>query len=258
MQIPQTCHIPGLHEDNTTMRDFGHTVYEEHPGIYVYDDIVKESQPGLGIEYRWWNGDATFLGNPIGDNPNGQNLYRFYTANRVWPEYVSYNYEKWYEEVMRPIAQNGRPSKLYAMKTFNGRQHIDLANVGPFGGMFVPYNLPTYYLTGDPDKAVAAEMDKSMMEMMYGIIFKYYMLDEFMSFMAIDGWNTGSYDDVKQIKNVEARWIPNDASLEISHAIRKTGALTCGNCHSPDGVLDFKQLGYTPQEIETLQAHPLE
>ncbi len=254
----QTCHIPTLHPDNATMRDFDHTVFEEHPGIFIYDDAVKENLPGSGIVYRWWNGDATFLGNPIGDNPNGENLYQFYTANRVWPEYEDFDYDTWYEDVMRPIAQNGRASKLYAMKLFNGKQHIDLANMGPFGGMFVPYNLPTYYTTGDPDKAAAAEMDKSMMPMMYGFMFKYYMMDKFMSFMAVDGWNTGAYEDVRQIKNVEARWIPTDASLEISHAIRRVGALTCGDCHSPEGVLDFEQLGYSDDDIEALTANPLE
>ena len=42
------------------------------------------------------------------------------------------------------------------MKIFNGRQHIDLQNMGPFGGMFVPYNLPLYYRTGDADQAAVA------------------------------------------------------------------------------------------------------
>ena len=159
---------------------------------------------------------------------------------------------------MRPIAQDGRPSKPYARKKFNGKQHIDLANMGPFGGMFVPYNLPTYYATGDPDRAASIEMDKSMMVMMYGFMFKYYMLDKFMSFMSVDEWNTGSYEDVREIRNVEPRWIPQDASLEISHAIRREGALTCSNCHSADGVLDFEELGYAAEDIEALQTHPLE
>ena len=74
----------------------------------------------------------------------------------------NFDYDVWYEKVMRPIAQKGRPSKIYAMKLFNGRQHIDLQNMGPFGGMFVPYNLPTYYVGGDPDLAASKEMEKSM------------------------------------------------------------------------------------------------
>ncbi len=248
-----TCHIPSLNPDNATMRDFARTEYEEHPGIYVYTDITKETAPGKGIIYAWWNGDATFLGNPIGDNPNGKNLYRFYNPTHPWPEFKDFDYAGWYEKVMRPIARKGRPSKLYAMKLFNGRQHIDLQNMGPFGGMYLPYNLPTYYTTGNPDSAAAAEMNHPMMAMMYGTLFKYYMMDKFMSFMDVPTWNGSAYDDARHIRKVEPRWIPQDASLEISHAIRKTGALTCNNCHAPSGILDFKALGYDEVEAKSLQ-----
>ncbi|MEW6051074.1 MAG: multiheme c-type cytochrome [Candidatus Zixiibacteriota bacterium] len=249
----QTCHIPSLHPDNATYRDFARPVFEEHPGIYIYDDTLKETAPGKGIVYVWWNGDATFLGNAIGDNPNGKNLYRFYNPMHVWPEYAQFDYAAWYEKTMRPIAKQGRPSKIYAMKLFNGRQHIDLQNMGPFGGMYVPYNLPTYFTTGDPDKAAAKELEKPMMAMMYGWMFKWYLMDKFMQFMEVDGWNGGAYVDAVQVKKVEPRWIPQDALLEISHAIRKDGALTCTNCHNSNGVLDFKALGYTDEETASLQ-----
>jgi len=262
----QTCHIPSLHPDNATMRDFGHTEYEADPGIYIYHDISKETMPGKGITYQWWNGDATFLGNPIGDNPNGKNLYQSYKPTHVWPEYQNFDYNAWYEKVMRPLAKQGRPSKLYAMKIFNGRQHIDLQNMGPFGGMFVPYNLPEYYKTGNPDLAAVKEMQKSMMKKMYGFMFDVYLMNDFMKYMDdgsgkyLSGWNTGSYDDVLTMKpdKVEPRWIPHDASLEISHAIRLENALSCQNCHSPNGVLDFKALGYSDDEIESLTVNPLE
>jgi hypothetical protein len=248
----QVCHIPSLHPDNVTRRDFAQTDFEDHEGIHIYKDTLKRNAPGEGIVYRWWNGDCTFLGNPIGDNPNGAGLYTFYDAAERWPEFADFDYAGWYEEVMRPIARAGRTSKLYAMKRFNGRQHIDLGNIGPFGGMFVPYNLPEYYRYGNPEAAARLEMEKSMMGMMYGLMFKYYMLDRFMSYMAIDGWDTGTFTDVHAGRNVQARWIPNDASLEISHGIRLEGALTCHNCHGPEGVLDWRQLGYTPAEIGKL------
>ncbi len=253
----QTCHIPSLHPDNATMRDFNDPQFEEHEGIYVYHDIEKKTKAGEGIKYAWWNGDGTFLGNPIGDNPNGKNLYKFYQPKHIWPEFKDFDYNKWYEEVMRPIAKNGRPSKLYAMKLFNGKQHIDLQNITPFGGMYLPYNLPAYYLTGDPDKAASDEMKKPMMKMMYGWMFKYYMMDKFMSFMNADSWHTGAYKDAVNNKKVEARWIPNDALMEISHSIRLKGALTCNNCHNPNGVLDWKALGYDDEEIEMYQQDPL-
>ena len=107
---------------------------------------------------------------------------------------------------MSPIAKKGRPSKLYAMKLFNGRQHIDLQNMGPFGGMYLPYNLPTYYTTGDPDKAAQKELEKGMIKMIYDPMFKYYMTNKFMSFMDINGWNTAAYKDVAAINKVEPHW----------------------------------------------------
>ncbi len=249
----QTCHIPSLQEDNVTRRDFSTTVFEEEPGIFIYNDVQKERTPGRGIAYVWWNGDCTFLGNPIGDNPNGANIYRFYDAAYRWPEFEDFDYAGWYEEVMRPIAQAGRASKIYPMKRFNGRQHIDLNNIGPFGGMFVPYNLPEYYRRGNPDQAARLELEKSMMGMMYGKMFKYYMLDRFMSYMAIDTWRTDGFQDLQQGKNTEPRWLPTDAMLEISHAIRLEGALDCTDCHGQQGVLDWKGLGYTEKEIAELE-----
>jgi hypothetical protein len=245
----QTCHIPSLQEDNATRRDFDTPMYEEHPGLYVYTDELKATGPGDGLTYVWWNGDASFLGNPMGDNPNGENLYKFYNPDNIWPEFADFDYDGWYEEKMRPIS-NMKPSKLYVMKRFNGRQHIDLSNIGPFGGMYVPYNLPTYYTSGDPDKAAAVEMEKGMMGMMYGAMFKYYLMDKFMSFMDVDAWETSEYDALTQGESMEPRWMPMEAAMEVSHAIRRVGALTCESCHTNDGVLDWTALGYTEDEVE--------
>lgn len=254
----QTCHIPSLNPDNVTMRDFSTPVFEEKLGIYVYNDIEKETEPGKGIVYVWWNGDGSFLGNPIGDNANGKGLYSFYRPTNVWPEYREFNYSSWYEKVMRPIAQKGRKSKLYAVKLYNGKQHIDLQNITPFGGMFVPYNFPTYYATGDANLAAQNEMQKSMMKMMYGWMFDFYLMHKFMTFMDAKGWNTRSYNDVLNMRKVEPRWLPNNASMEISHAIRRKGALSCTDCHNPNGVLNWKDLGYTEEEIQALIVNPLE
>jgi hypothetical protein len=78
-------------------------------------------------------------------------------------------------------------------------------------------------------------------------------MDEFMRFMNIDGWNRSAYDDAANIRRVEARWIPQNALLEISHAVRKNCALTCKGCHTTGGIMDFKALGYDAEEIESLQ-----
>ncbi len=65
----------------------------------------RRRRPGKGIVYAWWNGDGTFLGNPIGDNPNGADLYSFYKVQHRWPEFAGYDYAAWYEKTMRPIAR---------------------------------------------------------------------------------------------------------------------------------------------------------
>lgn len=57
---------------------------------------------------------------------------------------------------------------------------------------------------------------------------------------------------------VEPRWIPQDAGIEMSHAVRREGALSCDNCHTDSGVLDWAELGYTEEEISRLQQNPLE
>jgi len=107
----QTCHIPFLHPDNATYRDFSSTPYEERPGIYVYTDSLKETEPGKGIVHVWWNGDGTFPGNPIGDNPKGQNLYRFCNPTHTWPEYKNFDYAGWYVKVMRSFDKKGMRSR---------------------------------------------------------------------------------------------------------------------------------------------------
>jgi hypothetical protein len=251
-----TCHISSLHPDNVTMRDFSTPVFEEGAGIYIYNDISKETEPGKGIVYVWWDGDASFLGNAIGDNPNGAGLYRFYKPAHVWPEYKDFDYAAWYEKVMRPISRR-KPSKLYAIKLYNGKQHIDLQNMSPFGGMFLPYEFPTYYTTGDAGAAAQKEARKSMMKMMYGRMFDVYLMDKFMTFMDAPGWNTGAYKDVLALRKVDPRWIPQDASMEISHAIRREGALVCADCHGPAGVLSWKDLGYTNEQVQVLSVDPL-
>lgn len=244
----QTCHIPSLHPDNVTLRDFSRPIYEEDTGLYLYRDLSHRTEPGRGITYVWWNGDATFLGNAVGANPKGR-PYRFYAPANPWPEFRGFDYDGWYESTMVPIARAGRPSKIYPMKVFNGRQHVDLGNMGPFGGMYVPYNFPIYYETGDADRAAQVEAAKPMFRMLYGPLFKFYLMNRFMQFMNVPRWNMKAYRDVVSLARVEARWLPENASMEVNHAVRATDALRCEQCHAPKGILDWDALGYTDEEV---------
>ncbi len=93
----------------------------------------------------------------------------------------------------------------------------------------------------------------------------FYFMDYFIKYMdygsdeQITVWFTNAYKDVQSITKdkVGPCWIPADASMEISHAIRRNGALTCQNCHSENSVLDWKSLGYTEDEITAYIINPL-
>ncbi len=41
---------------------------------------------------------------------------------------------------------------------------------------------------------------------------------------------------------------PTGSFISLSHAIKRHGALKCDDCHSPRGVLDYRALGYTPEQ----------
>lgn len=51
---------------------------------------------------------------------------------------------------------------------------------------------------------------------------------------------------------MEPRWIPTDPLMEISHAVRETGSLICDRCHGSAGVFDWRDLGYSEDEIKKL------
>ncbi len=46
---------------------------------------------------------------------------------------------------------------------------------------------------------------------------------------------------------------PTGSFISLSHAVKRVGALSCANCHSPAGVMDFKALSYPPEQIAYLQ-----
>ena len=82
-------------------------------------------------------------------------------------------------------------------------------------------------------------------------------MDKFMTFMDAPGWNTGAYKDVLALRRADPRWMPQDADMEISHSIRREGALVCADCHSPNGVFSWTDLGYTELEVRALSVNPM-
>lgn len=243
----ETCHIHKLYPDNLIFRDWASPVFNEEHGIYVPTNAPFSGEPGNAIIYRWFNGYGTFMANALGDNPNGAGLYKALdtTPNEAWAGLSGFDYDEDYEKTFRPVGQTGK-SKIYPFKRFQSVMYEDLNNQGPYGGMILPVDYHTYYTTGDAEKAVRVAMDRKIMKMMYGAMFKYYMMNRFMAYMRVDGWNTNFSMD-----RIAPYPMRNEGMLMINHAIQKTGR-TCNECHTANGLLDFKALGYTPDEIESL------
>jgi hypothetical protein len=247
----ETCHLPKLFADNLIFRDWSKPVRHEQIGIWGPGDAPYNGEPGPGLVYKWFNGSGTFMANALGDNPDKEAYYTALdlTGNPLWAGQKSYDYKAQYEKLFRPLARQGK-SRITPFKRFQAVMFEDLNNQGPWGGMILPVDYYTYYTTGDPVKAVQVATDRPIMKMMYGAMFKYYLMDRFMAYMGIDGWNT--HFDIKRIAPSPMR---NEGNLMVNHGISKVGR-TCAECHTANGILDFKALGYSPQraaELASLQ-----
>ena len=168
------------------------------------------------------------------------------TPNQYWAGSDTFDYAADYEATFRPIADMGT-SKITPFKRFQAVMYEDLNNQGPYGGMLLPFDYVTYYTTGDPVASVAAAAQSPIMRKMYGAMFKWYLMDDFMKYMAVDGWDT-HFD----IQNVAPTPMRNEATLMINHAIQRSGR-TCNECHSANGILDFDALGYSPERAQELR-----
>ena len=49
-----------------------------------------------------------------------------------------------------------------------------------------------------------------------------------------------------------AMQVPGTSYISVNHGIKKAG-LSCNSCHTKNGVMDFKALGYTPAQIKVLE-----
>ena len=243
----ETCHITHLTDDNVVLRDWTRPVFNEEEGIWVYRDSLRSGKPGEALVYRWHNGMGTFMAGALGDNPNGLGLYRSFVTH---PDsaFQGFDYAAYYERTFRPLGRTGK-SKIAPFKRFNARMYEDMGNQGPFGGMLMPFDYNVYYETGRPRDAVLKAVDDPIIRMMYGPVFKSYMMDAFMNYMGIArGWS------IPFSGRLEPKWMRQDATLMLNHSITKD-ALKCESCHAPKGrgVMAFEDLGYPPARVADLR-----
>jgi hypothetical protein len=106
-------------------------------------------------------------------------------------------------------------SRLQPYKLFQGVAPVDATSGQP-----IPLKLAVFYKTGDLEAAIAVGAQDAGMDY------------------------SGRW---------RAKTMP--VPLQLSHGILpKEEALTCADCHAPNGRLDFAALGYSPEKAETLAA----
>ncbi len=287
----ETCHIKDLQNSNVVLRDWTKPTWSKEEGMYVPTDILRSGKTGVGFTYLWFNGNGTFLANALGNNPNKTDRYNPLMNQMVKinnPEAlreVKENLKKDFnmtdqqaEEYMKEFTntlsqlspamvekrkkvindflfklENMGESKIYPFKLFNARMYEDMTNQGPFGAMILPFDYATYYEKGDPKSAVKVAIQNPIVKRMYQLPFKEYMMDDFMHYFGVDTWSdVYPLDDKGNLRNVEAHWMRQFGTLMVNHGIQKEG-LDCKSCHSPNGILDFKGLGYSPERVKDLQ-----
>ena len=287
----ETCHIKDLQDSNVVLRDWVNPTWDSKEGIFLPTDILRSGKKGIGFTYLWFNGNGTFLANALGNNPNKTDKYnplmnQMVTINnpealKEIKENIKKDFklndlqaEKYMKSLTNTLSQlnpamlekrkqaikdflfkieNTGESKIYPFKLFNAYMYEDMSNQGPFGAMILPFDYPTYYETGNSRKAMKTAIENTIVKRMYQYPFKKYMMDDFMHYFGVDQWSdVYPIDKNGKLRNVEAHWMRQYGTLMVNHGIQKQG-LDCKSCHSPNGILDFKALGYSPERIKDLQ-----
>ena len=107
-------------------------------------------------------------------------------------------------------------SKIQPFKKFTGVAPVDQKT-----GKFLWLKLGTYAKTGNVEKSIEAGAKAS------GRPYS-------------GSWKAKEYD----------------VYFQLSHGVTKKRALRCQDCHSPNGVFDFKALGYSQEKIKKLTISP--
>ena len=290
----ETCHIKQLQDNNVVLRDWVHPTWDAEEGLWEPTDIYRSGEPGKGLIHLWFNGNGTFLANALGSNPEGDGSYdplmdqiariddpEVIAAVRAKAEELAERYpdidvDRYVERATDPLSQlspemlekrrrmlqeNLRPamekgeSRIYPFKPFNAMMFEDMNNQGPFGAMILPFDYAVYYESGDARAAVAKALQDPIVLRMYQEPFKLYMMDEFMAYFGVDGWDT-TYPltaDNQLGPQVEPHWMRQMGTLMVNHGIQREGH-GCRDCHQPDGLLDYAALGYPPERVAELES----
>ncbi|MBB1126137.1 multiheme c-type cytochrome [Thiospirillum jenense] len=288
----ETCHIKQLEENNVVLRDWVHPTWNAEEGVFQPTDVYRSGAVGTGFTFLWFNGNGTFLANALGNHPNHnlnynplmQQMVRIDDAGAIAAirakaqelkrQYPEIDVEQYVRTATDPLSQlspellakrqamieanlrsvmNQGESRIYPFKLFNAMMYEDMGNQGPFGAMILPFDYASYYETGDPKAAVKKALQDPIVQRMYQLPFKLYMMDEFMAYFGVmDGWQP-NYPLVNgELKRVEAHWMRQMGTLMVNHGIQGRGR-ECKDCHALNGIMNYEALGYSPERAAELR-----
>jgi hypothetical protein len=289
----ETCHISEPEPYGVVLTDWANPTWNAALGIWQPTPLLPNGTPGKGFTYLWFNGSGTFLANALGTNPGNPDGYNPLMEQlvRLDPEQfrtllapeldrlsAQYGFDKEaylqditntlrslphnlldkrravLKEKLQPLMTAGQ-SRIYPFKLFNARMFEDTKNQGPFGALILPFDYKTYYESGKPLDAVRAAMASPNVRRMYEAGFKGSGVKEFFSYFGVDQWSSEYPLQNGELRNVQANWMRQMGTLVVNHGVHRHGR-SCAECHSPNGILDWKGLGYTDARAAELSNLP--
>jgi len=276
----ETCHIPWTSGASRRIwaPTFGMTNGPEASipilqsnGVYEPYSVYSEeynSRPA----YRWFNGNASMLAEPINSveawdslvatkNTPKAKIYPFrYIVSGMVMDRRGFGYDPNYntnftmlaamDAMAGPLIQMGfmRPTGLTPQERATLAQYPNLLN----------FDKETYIRTGDIQAAVNVGLGR--MGVMMGGGDAWGMPNEVLAGIGAGFWSGDVLGLDLPNNPMDPTFDPNlpptevtGSFISLSHAIKRHGALTCANCHSPAGVMDFKALSYSPAKAAQLQ-----
>lgn len=277
----ETCHIPWT---SGAMRrvwgpTFGVTNGPEanvptwDPNTGTFEPYsVYSGEYNLRPVYRWFNGNDSMLAEPIHDvnawdgkiaskNTPGAKVYPFRSiVNGMIMDRRGFGYDPNFntnftmlaalDAMAGPLKQMGfmRPSGLTPQERAVMAQYPNLLN----------FDEEVYFHSGNIQEAVNVGLGK--LGLMMSGQDSFGVPPEMLSGVGSNFWS-GDVLGLDLPNNpmdplfnpLAPPTEPTGSFISLSHAIKKTGALSCNDCHSPAGVLNFTALNYPPAEAVRLQ-----
>ncbi len=271
----ETCHITRLWKDNIVLTDWLDPQWNPEEGVYVPRALYQTGDMREAVAYLWFNGSGTFLANALGANPTGDGDYSPLMGqitrydipgapeipgvegndflSQLNPEMLARR-KAMVERNILPLQSMGT-SKIYPFKLFNARMYEDMNNQGPFGAMILPFDYATYSETGDALASVKTAVANPMVRRMYQTPFKLYMMDKFMEYFGVGSWATKYPLKPENQDALEGHWMRQMGTLMINHGVTRA-ARSCDECHTTNGLLDFRALGYSEERARDLEHLP--